>query len=241
MMRLTGTTKSPHFVLRSPRAEELMRSFGLDHLDLKEQSQSVQIVMEAAAGQICLLTGPSGTGKTLLLRQFFQQTAAESRLWLEDIVLESDRSVIDCVGGPLEEAVRLLSHVGLGDVFALLRSPAHLSSGQQFRYRLLRAVLAGRPWLFADEFGSALDLPGAAMLALQTAHLIRQRRQTLFAASARDELAPYFAPDIWLRLDAAAHVEVLYFRSKKNLFEKGMPPDDLKVSQAAIRRRGLKS
>jgi len=140
MMRLTGTPKSPHVALRSPRAEELMRSFGLDYLDLKEQSQAVPIVMEAAAGQICLLTGPSGTGKTLLLRQFFQQTPAELRLWLEDIVLESARSVIDCVEGPLKEAVGLLSRVGLGDIFALLRPPAHLSTGQQFRYRLLRAV-----------------------------------------------------------------------------------------------------
>ncbi|HOK67749.1 MAG TPA: hypothetical protein PLV55_13185, partial [Anaerohalosphaeraceae bacterium] len=129
MMRLTGTTKAPQFARRSPRTEELMRCFGLDRLDLKEHSESVPIVIEAAAGQICLLTGPSGIGKTLLLRQFYQQTPAESRLWLEDIVLESDRSVIDCVGGPLEEAVGLLSRVGLGDVFALLRAPAHLSTG----------------------------------------------------------------------------------------------------------------
>ncbi|MEJ5260033.1 MAG: ATP-binding cassette domain-containing protein [Anaerohalosphaeraceae bacterium] len=240
-MRLTATLDCPGFIPWGPRAAQLMRRFGLDRQDLPEQSPSIPISVELTAGQICLLTGPSGSGKTLLLRQFFQQADAESRIWLEEIVLESERSVIDCVQEPLDEALRLLTQAGLADVFALLRPPAHLSTGQQYRYRLLQALRSGRLVIFADEFGSCLDFAGAAVLALQTARLIRQRRLILLAAATREDSACFLEPDILIRFDAPACAEVLAVRAPEHPGPKGMPPADLPVSQAAIRRRGLKS
>lgn len=240
-MYLTATIEYPGFIPWGPRAAQLMRWFGLDRLDLPERSPSIPVSVELTAGQICLLTGPSGSGKTLLLRQFFQQADADQRLWLDDIPLESQSSVIDCVEEPLEEALRLLTQAGLADIFALLRPPAHLSTGQQYRYRLLQALRSGRLLIFADEFGSCLDSAGAAVLALQTARLVRQHRLILFAAAAREESACFLEPDILIRLDAAACAEVLAVRAADHPGKKSMPPGDPKVSQAAIRRRGLKS
>ncbi len=246
MVRLTLTAKRPGYVPKSPRAAQLMRCFGLDRLDLDTYSRTLSISLDVGPGQICLLTGPSGTGKTLLMRQIFQQIDEPLRLWLDDVVLQSDRCVIDCVNGTIEEAIRHLSKVGLTDVFTMLRPPAYLSTGQQFRFRLLQALESGRKCLFVDEFGSSLDPPGAAILAIQTAHLVRQNQMILFAASAREEWIGFLEPDILLRLDWAGQAEVLTFQpdtktDKLDLGKKGMPPDDPKVKQAAIRRRGLKS
>jgi ABC-type ATPase with predicted acetyltransferase domain len=237
MLRVTIAAERPGYGPLSPRAAELMRCFGLDRLDLNEHNRTLPFTFRMAPGQICLLTGPSGTGKTLLLRFLFEQMNPSSRLRLDEIALESDRSVIDCFSGTVEETVRLLSGIGLGDVFALLRPPAHLSTGQQFRYRLLRAVLSGCRHLFVDEFAAGLDGPGAAALAVQTARLIRRRRQILFAATPHEELADYLQPELVIRTNAPAQVQI---EQRANSTLKGMPPGDRKAKQAAIRRRGLK-
>lgn len=210
MARLSVKTPAPVCRNFSPKAARLMRWFGLDRLDLQERSAacSAPCTVEMEPGRICLITGPSGTGKTLLLRQFYKAAPVKARLWLEEIPLESDRCVADCLDQPLEEAVRCLSAMGLGDVFALLVPPCRLSTGQQYRYRLVRAMQSRHRWLFADEFGAALDGPGAAALAVQTAAVVRRSRRILFAAAAREELADYLQPDIRIQKGPNGQTEI---------------------------------
>lgn len=210
MARLSVKIPSPGRENFGPKAARLMRWFGLDRLDVQEHlaACSASCTVEIGPGRICLITGPSGTGKTLLLRQFYKAAPRKARLWLEDIPLESDRCVADCMDQPLEETVRCFSAMGLGDVFALLVPPCRLSTGQQYRYRLVRAMLSRRRWLFADEFGAALDGPGTAALAVQTAAIVRRSRRILFAAAAREELADYLQPDILIQKGPGGQTEI---------------------------------
>lgn len=226
MARLFFNPRGPIDNPSTPKALQLMRWFGIDRMDLQPLEQEGGRSITIRPGQICLITGPSGTGKTLLLRHFFAQTPTRSRLWLEEIVLESAPCLVDCIEGPLEETVRILTRMGLGDVRTLLKPPQRLSTGQQYRYRLLRALQSGRRRLFADEFGSCLDHAGAAVLAVQTAELIRHRRRILFAAAAREEIAEFLRPDIWICKQSLLSPPIIHRCPQDYSVPKSMPPVD---------------
>jgi ABC-type ATPase with predicted acetyltransferase domain len=185
----------------SARSADVMRLFGLDRRDLEQRVLHYSCRLSLGPGQIGLITGPSGSGKTLLLRELYNSVEKSHRLWLSRIPLKNGQCVIDCFKGPLEETLRCLCRVGLGDVFTMLTSPSRLSEGQRYRYRLARAWLSGRRYLFADEFGSALDRPGAAVLASQIRQVVSQTGRIFIAASCREDLADPLEPDVIIQAD----------------------------------------
>lgn len=199
----------------SRRTARVMQLFGLDRYDLQQRVFDCTCHLQIGPGQICLITGPSGSGKTMLLRELYNLAKPQERLELSEIPLETGRSVIDCMEGTLPEALRCLCRAGLSDVFALLSSPSKLSEGQQYRYRLARALRSGRPTLFADEFCSSLDRPGAGILAFQIHRAIRQSGQIFFAASCRENLSADLRPDMIVRKDLTGRTEVI--ETRRNL------------------------
>lgn len=194
----------------SKRAAEVMRLFGLDRRDLERHLTRCSCELEIGPGQICLITGPSGTGKTLLLRELFESLAEEERIRLDDIPLERNASVIDCIEGPVWEALRMLCRAGLSDVFTVLNCPGRLSEGQKYRYRLARALLSRKRYIFADEFGSLLERTGAHILAFQIRRIISENGRVFFAASCREDLAVPLLPDVIVRKDLGRKTEILY-------------------------------
>ncbi len=200
------------------RSVELMRLFGLDRNDLQQRILHYDCRLSIGPGQIALIAGPSGSGKTLLLKESYNCVHKSQRIWINRIPLKTSKSVIDCMQGPFDQTPRCLCRMGLAEVFTLLSSPARLSEGQRYRYRLARAWLSGKQYLFADEFGSALDEPGAAVFAAQIRRLISQSRLIFIAASCREELAEPLRPDVIIRADRAVsciNKTILPTRKKK--------------------------
>jgi hypothetical protein len=98
----------------------------------------------------------------------------------------------------------------LSDVFALLNRPGGLSAGQQYRFRLARALAAGKPFVFADEFCSELDRITAATVAFNVHRLAKHTHTTLVLASSHDDILLDLAPDVLIVKDFTGPAEVIY-------------------------------
>ncbi|HSV27078.1 MAG TPA: ATP-binding cassette domain-containing protein [Sedimentisphaerales bacterium] len=192
----------------TPRVRQVMRMFGVDRARLaRPVEHSIDINLEK--GDICYITGPSGAGKTLLLRKLYEQTAAP-KVWLENVPLSRERAVIDCIEGTLIESLRALSRAGLSDVFCVLNQPANLSDGQKWRYRLARAMTAGAGCIFVDEFCSALDRVTAAAIAWNIRKWTAKTNVTAILASCHDDILGDLQPDVLIVKHLSGPADIIY-------------------------------
>lgn len=184
---------------QTDRAVELMHLFGVRVTRLKERRHNHTLTLRIGDGQICFFAGSSGTGKSLLLNSLWDQIPPEDRIRLDEIELEDDKPVIDCLM-PGEESVWWITHqlnkAGLSDLFAMLHTPAQLSTGQQWRYRLAKAIDSGKKWVFVDEFANALDRITACVLAIKLRKLATETGRIFVLASCNEDMMLDLRPDV---------------------------------------------
>jgi len=194
----------------SDKATRVCRMFGLTIDRLTDKAPMHKCRVEIRPGDIVYLTGPSGAGKSVLLRELERCVPASDAVNLTGIDLPQDRTVVDCFDSDVVTSLRTLSTVGLSDVFSLLNRPCWLSDGQKYRFRLARALAAGKPFVFADEFCSELDRITAATVAFNVHRLAKRTRTTLVLASSRDDILMDLAPDVLVVKDFSGPAEVIY-------------------------------
>lgn len=168
-----------------------------------------------AAGRWTCLLGPSGVGKTTLLRLIagLAPAAAGTRVscsdgrpltsrvaWMgqQDLLLPwlsaLDNALLgarlrgeaDPQGTRRERTAALLQQVGLGD--KLKARPAELSGGQRQRVALVRTLMEDRPVILMDEPFSALDSVTRWKLQELAAELLAGRTVLLVTHSPREAL-----------------------------------------------------
>lgn len=165
-------------------------------------------LLALGAGQLALVAGPSGSGKSRLLRALAAALrAGPETVTLRDLFakIRSDRAVIDLMPLKLESALRVLAATGLADPFVLGRKPRELSVGEQARFVLARTLAqrrARRGWLLLDEFLTTLDRGSA----LATARSFRRAASEIapdlriVVASPQDDLVEALRPDLVVRV-----------------------------------------
>lgn len=163
------------------------------------------------AGEVALVTGVSGCGKTMVLRALAALLEREGRAVVGvglgcgvGRAARRGRTAIELVGGPIDEAARVLAGAGLADAGALVRPARELSEGQRARVELAigmsRALRAGRggaaPTLVVDELCTALDRPTAACVARMVRRWAGRAGVRVVGASAHDDLLEPLGPDV---------------------------------------------
>ncbi len=196
---------------KSERVTTVMRMFGVGIDRLKEQSTTHTCTVEVNDGDIVYITGPSGAGKSVLLREMQSAVADDNKIIIEQIALPADKAAIDCVDGSgTIDALSMLSYAGLSDVFCMLNSPANLSEGQKYRFRLACALASGKKFIFADEFCSNLDRITASVIAYNVRRFAKRNGVTFFLASAHEDILADLQPDVLVVKRFAGEVEVSY-------------------------------
>ena len=196
------------------RVSTLMRMFGVSLERLKGQSSTHKCEIEVQDGEVMYITGPSGSGKSVLLRELQESVGAVESIDLNRIALAKDKSLVDCIGGNLLRALKLLSVAGLNDVFCILNRPCNLSEGQKYRFRLAMALAAEKRYVFADEFCTGLDRVTAAVISYNIRKFAARNKVTFFLASSHDDLLGDLAPDILVAKDLIRPAEVVYRRRR---------------------------
>jgi energy-coupling factor transporter ATP-binding protein EcfA2 len=210
-------------VRRSLATGHVADLFGLSE---QEPAHAVaeNVALDVRPGDLVLFTGPSGSGKSSLLRASANQLGA-----LDAFALPlPDVPLIDALPGPVDERLATLAGCGLSEARLLLRTPAELSEGQRYRFLLAwafaranvhrsqRSEVRGQESqergsgltsdlcpltsaVVADEFTATLDRTLAKVVAFNVRKLVSRTGVGLLAATTHEDIVEDLQPDLWVR------------------------------------------
>ncbi|RWI35409.1 ATP-binding cassette domain-containing protein [Mesorhizobium sp.] len=183
-------------VERTPRVLEIAEGFGLGLSDKKFVIYD-NLELDIEDGDVVYITGQSGSGKSLLLRDLKSQMQAAGKtvVDLNDIVLE-ERPVIELIGRTTTEATDLLAKAGISDAWIYIRKPSELSDGQRYRLKLAKIMESGADVWSADEFGAVLDRATAKVIAFNVQKVARALGKTLMVATTHTDLKDELGPSL---------------------------------------------
>jgi uncharacterized protein len=195
-------------VERTPRVLEIAEGFGLGLTD-KEFVIYDHLKVEVSQGDVVYITGQSGSGKSLLLKDLTAQMRQQGLrvVDLNEVVLQ-EKPVIELVGKSTTEAADYLAKAGISDAWIYIRKPSELSDGQ--RYRLKLAIVMQTPadvWV-ADEFGAVLDRVTAKVIAFNMQKVARQQNVTLMVATTHTDLKDELGPDLTVNKRFRERIEI---------------------------------
>ncbi|MDX2118734.1 MAG: hypothetical protein SFY96_11175 [Planctomycetota bacterium] len=204
-MRNVNVTGAP-----SPRLLRACALFGLRPMRTARAAASretrlaaAQVLSTLAPGQIALLSGPSGGGKTTLLRACRAELVSrhEAVAFFSRPPLGTRRTLIDSTPGAMRDALRDLARAGLADATLLARCTRELSEGQRWRWALARMLRTRPRWLLIDEFVSTLDRPAARGVCRALRRHARDVNCRVIVATAHDDVATWLEPDMRVRVE----------------------------------------
>lgn len=184
-------------VVRSNRVLEVAEAFGLG-LEDKDFTVYDNFEVDIEKGDVVYITGQSGSGKSLLLKELAKQIAEHEAVADIDKVEFEERPLIDQLGSNTDEAIQMLSLAGLNDAYLLVRKPSELSDGQRYRFRIALLIASGcRVWV-ADEFGAVLDRVTAKVVAFNLRKQAAKVGATVIVATTHKDLREELAPTIYV-------------------------------------------
>ena len=178
------------------RVVEVASMFGLGLDDSRDVTVLDDLEVRIGPGQVVYITGQSGSGKSVLLKELKERI--DEWLDLDDLQIETAKPLVDCFAGELSEALYYLSLAGLNDAFVFLRKAGELSDGQMYRFRLAQAMVAKSGCVFIDEFCAALDRITARIIAANVRKFADKFKTTFIVATAHDDLYEDLQPDVYI-------------------------------------------
>ena len=196
----------------SEKVGQVCRMFGVSVKQLSDKAAVHECSLEINDGDIIYITGPSGSGKSVLLRELEKAVPAAEKVNLDEMELARDKTVIDCIEGDFLGGLKVLSTAGLNDVYCVLGRPANLSEGEKWRFRLATALAMKKRFVFADEFCSNLDRVSAAVISYNIHKFAKREGVTFVLAGSQEDILLDLQPDVLVVKELAGKAEVIYKR-----------------------------
>ena len=193
----------------TPRSIVVAEAFGLG-IDEAQVFKVLDAELRIAPTDVVLVTGDSGSGKSVLLRAI-RADLGEEAIDLSEVCVDPEKPLIETVGGTVEEALELLSKVGLNDAFLFLRTYGQLSDGQKYRYRIAKLIESKKQWWLMDEFCATLDRDTAKIIAFNLQKIARQQGKAVIAATTHDDLAEDLAPSVHVHKRFDEEIGIKYY------------------------------
>lgn len=215
-------------VERSERVLDIAEAFGIG-LEDKEFVVFDNLTLDVADGDIVYITGQSGGGKSVLLRELSAQMAARGRTVVNlDHVELQDKPLIDQIGSSTDDAIRLLATAGINDAYLYVRKPSELSDGQRYRFRLAKAIETGAQVWVADEFLAVLDRTSAKVIAYSLQKTARRAGATVIVATTHTDMVRDLAPDLRIEKRYREKLRVDVFENAaREAAERAMTRDEI--------------
>jgi ABC-type lipoprotein export system ATPase subunit/ribosomal protein S18 acetylase RimI-like enzyme len=178
-------------VRRTEVTHHIERAFEISLDDLL-QPVLKDISVEIKAGEIVVLTGLSGTGKTTLLHLLASELAPTngSIIFPNNLKvgqlhgINSPKPLIEIIGEQDPgKGIYWLGVVGLSEPFSYVKPFSALSAGQKYRAMLAKLLVQGANLWLIDEFCENLDLLNTNLLAKKISSVAREVGATVIAAS----------------------------------------------------------
>ncbi|HFK3872393.1 TPA: adenylyl-sulfate kinase [Klebsiella pneumoniae] len=198
-------------VNKTIRTLEIAESFGLG-LDEKAWTLYDNLELDIERGDVVYVTGQSGSGKSVVLRELQRQMAdAGQRVAsIDDFVFADDTNVIDQLGKTTSDALGLLSMAGLNDAYLFVRKPSEMSDGQKYRLKIAKLIESGADVWVADEFGAVLDRVTAQVVASNLQRAARAVGATVIVATTHEDLKNALRPSVQITKHYKERVKVDY-------------------------------
>lgn len=207
-MKFTVSHSFKTRVETSDRILDIAEAFGIG-LDEKEFVLYDNVELDIERGDVVYITGQSGSGKSVLLRDLKAKLAHEG-LTVADIsdVPMLDTPIINQIGADTDEGVKLLNQAGLGDAYLYCRKPCELSDGQRYRFCLAKLIEGAADVWVADEFAAVLDRQTAKIVAHNISRAARKRSVTLLVATTHTDLREYLGATLTVQKLYGERVEL---------------------------------
>ncbi len=125
-----------------------------------------------------------------------------------------NKPIVETVGATLNEALELLSRVGLNDAFLFLRTYEQLSDGQKYRYKIAKMIESGAQFWVMDEFAATLDRDTAKIVAFNLQKLARQQGKAVIAATTHGDLFEDLSPSVHVHKRFGEEITVNYYENR---------------------------
>lgn len=191
-IKLKNVTYQTEFsVTRTEITHQIERAFEIS-LDNLIQPIFKNLNLEILPGEILVVTGLSGTGKTTLLQLLAAELSATSGV----ISLPNNATVgllspisdpkplIEVIGGEdTGKGIYWMGVVGLSEPYLYVKPFSALSAGQKYRAMLARLLTRGANLWLIDEFCENLDIVNTHLLSQKISTLARKVGATVVIAS----------------------------------------------------------
>lgn len=178
-------------VTRTPRVQQLEGLFDLPPTQTSTTDWRADLPIEQRDWNIGLIVGPSGSGKSTVAREMFGAHIVENQQW------PHDKSIVDAFPktASIKHITALLSSVGFSSPPAWLRPHHALSTGEQFRVTIARALAEASDLVVIDEFTSVVDRTVAQIGSAAIAKTVRRANRHFVAVACHYDIVEWLQPD----------------------------------------------